>query len=204
MVLEIVQIPASDMENFSYLLYCPATKEAAAIDPSMYPERLLAKAQDLGVRVSLLLNTHGHRDHVAGNDTVIKATGAKLAAHPLEVSQPDIGLEEGSTLTIGNGQVDVLLTPGHTPGSLVFKTQRQLVTGDTLFVSRCGRADLPGSNVTDLYHSLQRLKALPEHYAVYPGHDYGPQPVSTIAWELQHNDYLKCPDLESFIRLRMG
>ena len=204
MVLEIVQIPASDMDNFSYLLYCPQTKVAAAIDPSMYPERLLAKAQELGVSIAFVVNTHGHRDHVAGNDTVIKASGAKLAAHPLDVSHADISLDDGATLNIGNGQIEVFHTPGHSPGSLVFKAGTRLITGDTLFVSRCGRADLPGSNVENLYHSLQRLKTLPPDCSVYPGHDYGPKPVSTLAWELEHNDYLKCPDLESFIRLRMG
>ncbi len=204
MVLNIEQIPASEMDNFSYLLYCPETGLGAAIDPSMYPERLLDRARELDVTISLLLNTHGHRDHVAGNPTIIEATGAKLAAHALEVSQPDIILSEGSTLAVGNGLVEVLHTPGHTPGSLVFKAGRLLVTGDTLFVSRCGRADLPGSDVASLYDSLQRLKALPEDYEVYPGHDYGPKPTSTIGWELKNNDYLKCPDLQSFIRLRMG
>lgn len=204
MVLEVIQIPASDMDNFSYLLYCPGTKEAAAVDPSLYPERLLAKAREIGVTISVLLNTHGHHDHIAGNATIVNATGAKLAAHPVEVNHADIRLAEGSTIPIGKGQVEVMHTPGHTPGSLVFKAGSKLITGDTLFVSRCGRADLPGSEVTDLYQSLQRLKTLPEDYTVYPGHDYGPQPVSTIGWELQHNDYLKCPDLQSFIRLRMG
>ncbi len=204
MVIEVVQIPASDMDNFSYLLYCPTTREAAAVDPSMYPDRLLTKAEELDLNISLLLNTHGHRDHVAGNDTVIKATGARLAAHPTEVSQPDLCLDEGTSLALGKGKIEVMLTPGHTPGSLTFKTDQKLITGDTLFVSRCGRADLPGSNVTDLYHSLLRLKNLPPDYSVYPGHDYGPQPVSTIAWELAHNDYLNCQDLDSFIRLRMG
>lgn len=204
MVLNIVQIPASEMDNFSYLLYCPETRIGAAIDPSMHPERLLDKARELDVTIALLLNTHGHRDHVAGNGTIIEATGARVAAHALELPQPDIILSEGSTLAVGNGLVEVLHTPGHTPGSLVFKAGDLLVTGDTLFVSRCGRADLPGSDVASLYDSLQRLKTLSEHCEVYPGHDYGPQPTSTIGWELQHNDYLKCPDLQSFIKLRMG
>ena len=204
MALEIVQIPASDMDNFSYLVFCPSTKEALAIDPSMRPERLLDKSRELGVHISLLANTHGHRDHVAGNQTIIDATTAKLAAHPLDVSPLDIELEDGAKLTVGNDQIDVIHTPGHSPGSLVFKTGNNLITGDTLFVSRCGRADLPGSNVNDMYYSLQRLKSLPADCFVYPGHDYGPKPVSTLRWELENNDYLKCPDLDSFIRLRMG
>ncbi|MDH3999293.1 MAG: MBL fold metallo-hydrolase, partial [Desulfuromonadales bacterium] len=79
-----------------------------------------------------------------------------------------------------------------------------LITGDTLFVTRCGRADFPGSDPEAMYRSLQRLAAFSAETKVYPGHDYGPQPSSTIGYEREHNDYLKCPDLESFLRLRMG
>ena len=203
-ILNIIQIPASDMDNFSYLVYCPETMHGAAVDPSMHPERLLEKARELNVDLKLLLNTHGHRDHVAGNGVIIEATGAKLAAHPQDVPGPDIILSEGSTIQLGNGLLKVLHTPGHTPGSIVFRSGPQLITGDTLFVSRCGRADLPGSDVAALYDSLQRLKTMPKDTNIYPGHDYGPQPTSTIGWELEHNDFLKCPDLQSFIRLRMA
>ena len=202
--LEIVQIPASRMDNFSYLLYCPETFQAAAIDPSMSPELLLQKAAELKVNITLLLNTHGHQDHVFGNPLILEHTSAKLAAHPDEVDNPDIALMEGSKISIGHGEVTTLHTPGHTPGSLIFRAGKKIVSGDTLFVSRCGRADLPGSDVTMLYNSLQRIKKLPGDTEVYPGHDYGPTPTSTIAWELEHNDFLKCPNLESFIRLRMG
>lgn len=203
-VLQIVQIPASDMDNFSYLIYCPQTFQGAAVDPSMKPEFLLEKAAELGVSIRLLLNTHGHRDHVAGNPVILRNSDAQLAAHPDDVQNPDIKLAEGSKLQLGHGELSVLHTPGHTPGSLLFATGSNIITGDTLFVSRCGRADLPGSDVTQLYHSLQRIKTLDDKTRVYPGHDYGPTPTSTIGWEKRHNDFLKCPDLESFIKLRIG
>ncbi|MCW8859346.1 MAG: hydroxyacylglutathione hydrolase family protein [Deltaproteobacteria bacterium] len=202
--LKIIQFPASRMDNFSYLLYCPETLTGAAIDPSMRPELLLNKAAELGVTISLLLNTHGHQDHVAGNPLILEQATAKLAAHPDELNNPDIPLTEGSRLDVGHGEITVLHTPGHTPGSLVFKTGSNIITGDTLFVSRCGRADLPGSDVALLYSSLQRLKALPYQTKVFPGHDYGPTPTSTIGWELENNAFVKCPDLESFIQLRMS
>ncbi len=203
-VLQITQIHASPMDNFSYLVYCPETRQGAAIDPSMRPELLLEKAADLEVKLKLLLNTHGHQDHIAGNPLIIEHTGAELAAHRSEVPDPDISLMEGSRLELGNGIIEVMHTPGHTPGSVIFKFGDQIITGDTLFVSRCGRADLPGSDVTALYNSLQRLKTLPGKTEIYPGHDYGPTKASTIGWELKNNDFLKCPDLQSFIELRMG
>lgn len=202
-MLQIVQIHASEMDNFSYLIYCPTTQRGAAIDPSMSPELLLKKADILGIKLNLLLNTHGHQDHIAGNGVIIERTGAKLAAHPLDVPNPDIALAEGSRLELGSGVIEVIHTPGHTPGSVVFKTGNRIITGDTLFVSRCGRADLPGSDVTALYGSIQRLKALPPETQIYPGHDYGPTVTSTIGWELKNNDYFKCQNLQSFIKLRL-
>ena len=202
--LEIIQIPASTMDNFSYLVYCPETLQGAVVDPSQRPELLLEKAAELNVEIILLLNTHGHQDHVVGNPLILEKTSAKLAAHPAAVDSPDILLSEGSKIILGHGQIDVMHTPGHAPGSVVFRIGDRLITGDTLFVSRCGRADLPGSDVSALYDSLQRLKQLPAETQIYPGHDYGPTPTSTLAWELANNDFLKCPDLQSFIKLRMG
>ena len=202
--LEIVQIEASEMDNYSYLVYCPQTMQGAAIDPSLRPELLLDEAKQRGITLIWLLNTHGHQDHIAGNPQILAHAAVKLAAHPSDLPQAEVKLQDGSSIEIGNGRIDVLHTPGHTPGSLVFKTGDTLITGDTLFISRCGRADLPGSKVEDLYHSLQRLKQLPTETQVYPGHNYGPTPTSTIGWELENNDFLKCSDLSSFIKLRLG
>lgn len=202
--LQIEQIPASEMANFSYLVYCPETHQGAVVDPSMYPQRSLDRARELGIEIELLLNTHGHQDHIAGNSTILEQSQARWAGPAIELPQVDIPLEEGSCFELGQGQIQVLQTPGHTPGSLIFATGNNLITGDTLFVSRCGRADLPGSDVEALYNSLQRLKQLPAGNIIYPGHDYGPTPTSTIGQELEQNEFLKCPDLESFIKLRMG
>lgn len=201
---EIVQLPVGEGKNFSYLLFCPETLQGAAFDPSFAPEALLQAARERDVEIVLLANTHGHRDHIAGNAEILKATRARLAAHPSDVPQAGIQLAGGMELELGRGRFQVLHTPGHTPGSVVFRFDQAIITGDTLFVSRCGRADLPGSDVRALYASLQKLKQLPAETRVYPGHDYGPTPVSTIGWELEHNDFLRCPDLESFIQLRMG
>jgi glyoxylase-like metal-dependent hydrolase (beta-lactamase superfamily II) len=202
-VVEVVQCRVGT-DNFAYLVVCPATGQALGVDPGCDPAVLLDELRRRDLTLVLLANTHGHADHVAGNATVLAATGASLAAHPADLPDAATPLEEGSLLSIGTLRVAVLHTPGHTPGSLAFYVDDALLTGDTLFVSRCGRADFPGSDPAALYHSLTRLAALPAATRVYPGHDYGPQPVSTIAWERANNPYLRCPDLESFLRLRMG
>ena len=201
---EVVQIPVAGANNFSYLVICPQSGKALGVDPGMSPESLLSVVRSRELSLQILANTHGHPDHIAGNGEVLKATGAKLAACLLDVPAAEIALSEGSQLQIGEITINVLHTPGHTPGSLVFNPPGALITGDTLFVTRCGRADFPGSDPAALYHSLTRLAAFSAETKVFPGHDYGPKPQSTIGFEREHNEYMKCPDLESFIKLRMG
>ncbi|PLX85464.1 MAG: hypothetical protein C0617_03995 [Desulfuromonas sp.] len=182
MSLEVVQVTAGRMDNFSYLVYCPASKKGLGVDPSFAPERLLAAAAERGVALEVLVNTHGHNDHIAGNDRILSATGARLAAHPLDLPGADLPLEEGTLIPVGEGRVEVLHTPGHTPGSITLHPPGALITGDTLFVTCVGRADLPGSDPEALYRSLRRLAALPPETEIFPGHDYGPRPVSTVAF----------------------
>ncbi len=201
---EIIQIPVAGADNFSYLVICPRSGKALGIDPGVAPGSLLSVVRDCELSLEVLANTHGHGDHIAGNGEVLEKTGAKLAASLIDVPGAEIALSEGSQLQIGSLTIDVLHTPGHTPGSLVFNPPGALITGDTLFVTRCGRADFPGSDPEALYRSLLRLAAYPPETKVFPGHDYGPKPQSTIAFEREHNEYMKCPDLESFLKLRMG
>jgi glyoxylase-like metal-dependent hydrolase (beta-lactamase superfamily II) len=204
MGLTIVQCLIGEAANFSYLVYCEETKKGVVVDPSFAPQTLLDAAIKRGVTLTLLVNTHGHRDHIDGNRDIIAATGVPLAAHRADLPDADRPLEDGSLIEVGNGRIEIMHTPGHSPGSIVLRTENAVITGDTLFVTRCGRADLPGGDPVQMYESLQRLKRLPVATQVFPGHDYGPQPVSTIGKELEQNEYLRCADLECFIRLRMG
>jgi glyoxylase-like metal-dependent hydrolase (beta-lactamase superfamily II) len=191
------------MKNFSYLVFCPATRRGVGVDPSLAPEALLDAVRQRQVTLEVLVNTHGHRDHTAGNEQILQATGARLAGHPADLPAADLPLTDGSVLTVGEGEMEILHTPGHTPGSLTLHAPGALITGDTLFVTFVGRADLPGSDPPALYRSLRRLADFPPETRIYPGHDYGPQPVSSVAFERANNPYLQCADLESFLRLRL-
>jgi glyoxylase-like metal-dependent hydrolase (beta-lactamase superfamily II) len=201
---EIIQVRSGTTDNFSYLVVCPQTGAALGIDPGRFPESLLEVIHQRGLTLEVLANTHGHRDHIDGNERVLRETGARLAAHCDDLPAAEQHLEDGGLLKIGVVAVRVLHTPGHSPGSLTFNPPGGLITGDTLFVTRCGRADLPGGDPAALYRSLQRLAGFPDETLVYPGHDYGPQPQSTMAFERENNPYLQCPDLESFLALRMA
>ncbi|PLX87690.1 MAG: hypothetical protein C0618_06005, partial [Desulfuromonas sp.] len=120
--LEVVQIPAGEMGNFAYIVYCPSTKNAVGIDPSFAPDLMLQEVEQRDLTLIALLNTHGHHDHIAGNQTILDAVSVPLAAHPADLPDADICLRDGSVIDLGQGQIDVLHTPGHTPGSVVFST----------------------------------------------------------------------------------
>ncbi|HTM19468.1 MAG TPA: MBL fold metallo-hydrolase, partial [Kofleriaceae bacterium] len=149
--------------------------------------------------------THTHPDHVAGLDEAAAATGALVRCHPLEVDaaralaprvQP---AADGEAVTIGRGEARALHTPGHTPGCISWHLPDPgaILPGDTLYVGSCGSVGDP----TAMWHSLQQvLAALPEETRLYPGHDYGPTPRSTLAWELLHNPALSSPSLDAFCR----
>ena len=93
--LEIIQLDASEMDNYSYLVYCPETLEGAAVDPSMRPELLIEAARERDIEIVLLLNTHGHQDHIAGNPQILETGDIQLAAHPADLPQADIPLADG-------------------------------------------------------------------------------------------------------------
>jgi glyoxylase-like metal-dependent hydrolase (beta-lactamase superfamily II) len=202
--LEILQIPAGEMANFAYLLFCLETRQGIAVDPSLEPQRLLDAIHQHRVKLTWLVNTHGHRDHISGNALILDATGAKLAAHPLAGIRVDKELEDDDVLMIGATPVKILHIPGHTPADIALHPPGALITGDTLFVTKVGRADMPGSDPEAMYASLRRLAGFPGETLVFPGHDYGPRPYSTIEFERQNNPYMRCQDLASFLALRMG
>ena len=188
------------MANFAYLLGCEETRVAALIDPCFEPERLVTNAKELGYRVEWVINTHGHHDHVNGNDRTIELTGAKVAAHSKAIFHVNQYLNHGDTLQVGNITVEVLHTPGHAHDSVCLVADRHLFTGDTLFVGECGRTDLPGSDSRQMHHSLfEVLAVVPNTAIVWPGHDYGPHPSSTMGDERRSNYVLEPRSLEEFV-----
>jgi hydroxyacylglutathione hydrolase len=204
---EVVQIEVGLLQNFCELLHCPDTGEAAVVDPAWEVDRLLREAAQRRLRITRVLVTHTHVDHIEGVAALVAATGALVAVHPHEAvalppGLPLVELHDRQDLAIGRCGVRALETFGHTAGGVSYLADGFVVTGDVLFVGGCGRTDLPGGDVAAMWRSLQRLAALPEETRVYPGHDYGPTPTSTISRELLENRYLRCQTLEQFRALR--
>jgi len=204
------------MQNFNYLVGCPATGLAALVDPAWEVERMLTEAGKAGLRVTHILITHTHPDHVEGLGRAAAATGAAVHVHHLEAERAAARLKgetdpavvravsDNDVIEVGTLRLTALHTPGHTPGATCYLVPGGVITGDTLFIGRCGRTDFPGSDPRAMYESLKRLASLPEKTVVYPGHNYASRPTSTIGQERVGNVHMSAPDLSEFLRRRMG
>lgn len=209
-MIQVQQITVGSMGVCCYIVSCPETKKAGVIDPGGDVERILAAVKAAGFDVQHIIATHGHPDHVCGNRALKEATGADIVMHKadeeffgkpevssyfamlgLEASPPaDILVEDGDLIMIGNEDLQVIHTPGHTPGGICLLNGKHLITGDTLFVGGLGRTDFPGGSQQELMDSIRmRLLVLPDDTVVWPGHGYGGN-RSTIGEEKRSNPFL--------------
>ena len=212
--LSVIQVPVGGFDrNFSYVVADRERREALVVDPCGDFEKVASLIAAHALQVCGIAVTHTHFDHIARlEDACARYRGAPVYAHAsvrVPFSVPLVPLEEGDTLPVGGGRVRVWHTPGHHPTSLCYLIEGEeaedgvpkIITGDTLLVGGCGRTDAAGA--PDLYRSLQRLKTLPDDTVVYPGHDYGVRPVSTIRDERRENPYLVAECYEAFARRRL-
>jgi glyoxylase-like metal-dependent hydrolase (beta-lactamase superfamily II) len=212
---------AAQMVNFCYLIGDRDAGECVVVDPAWDVQGLFDAAAADGMRITGALATHYHPDHIGGDlfghrveglPDLQEIAAIPVHAHRAEVegirymtglSASDLVLHDGGdALEVGGVRIELLHTPGHTPGSQCFLVDGKLVSGDTLFVGGCGRVDLPGGDAETMYRTLtQRLATLPEDTILYPGHHYGPVPKSTIGSEKQSNYALRPQSLEDWLSL---
>jgi glyoxylase-like metal-dependent hydrolase (beta-lactamase superfamily II) len=176
----IKQIKVGEGDNFCYII--SSSNECVIIDPGFDAEKIISEVGDLKVKMILL--THLHSDHTGEADNLSKKFSVPILSY-------GNGLRDGDIITIGKAEIKMHHTPGHTPHSVIYEVEGNLITGDTLFVEGCGRTDLPGSDPALMKKSLEFVKTFPDDYKVYPGHDYGSKPVSTIKHEKEFNKCLK-------------
>ncbi len=204
MGVHVETIRAGHMDNLSYILRGEGP-EAMVIDPSFAAKDLWSRMQQEGLELEHIFCTHGHFDHSKGAFWLSGVSGGKVAVHEGDLSmlekRPHLILRDGDVLSPGDVEIQVLHTPGHTPGGICLLSRGVLFTGDTLFVGNCGRTDLAGGSDRDLFNSLQRLKALDESIVVYPGHSYGGATCSTIGREKKTNPALLAKTLAEFLRV---
>ena len=211
MALLVQQLTVGMMGVCCYVVSCEATKQAAIIDPGGDEDRILVYCTRTDLQDLYIINTHGHPDHDCGNGRLKAATGAQIVLHGddvtyfgdqrikdyfsglgLPASPPaDLIVKDGDTITIGNEQLQVIHTPGHTPGGICLYSAPHCFTGDTLFVGAVGRTGFPGGSMRQMIDAIKnRLLTLPPETIVWPGHGYGGS-QSTMAREAQSNPYLE-------------
>ncbi len=207
------QLFDKESSTYTYLLGDPATGEAALVDPVVeHVDRDLKLVSELGLRVTVVLDTHVHADHVTGAGTLRERTGART--HFSARGGPacaDVLLADGDTVKVGGIDVRALATPGHTDSCMSYVVGGgvlgdRVFTGDTLLVRGCGRTDFQEGDAATLWRSVhEKLFTLPDATYVYPAHDYRGQTCSTIGEEKKHNPRLGgVMTVEAFVELMRG
>jgi hydroxyacylglutathione hydrolase len=211
MELSVKQLQLGSMENFVYLVGAAGSPETAVIDAAWDVPAVLQAAAADGRKVTHALISHHHFDHVNGLPDVLARGGIRpyihqSDAHALadEVRGEVTTVSAGEVIEVGPLRIHALHTPGHTPGSTCWHAEGSLFAGDTVFVNACGRCDFPGGSPEQMFDSLTRVSKLPEETKLYPGHDYGDVPVSSVAREKSSNPYFqKLSNMTDFIAWRM-
>lgn len=205
------QYEVGNFNIFSYMIGDEEAGECLFIDPASECDQLIQQAESQGLTIKYIVNTHCHIDHVMGNREMAEKTGAKTILHEADADgmqetdpgilavfqaenppPPDILVKDGDLIRVGGIELKVIHTPGHTPGGMCLYTNGMVFTGDSLFVGSIGRTDFPKSSYRDLENSIRtRLYTLPEDTVVFPGHNYGESPTSTIGAEIKNNAFVR-------------
>lgn len=208
MALKIKYFPVGPVAANCYIVKDTESGEAFAVDPGEFDLRVDRVLREEGIKeLKYILLTHGHFDHINGADKLRSKFGGKIAVHELDANclrdpqesrgalfgipspsfEADIILRDGDRLPLGNGEIEVIHTPGHTVGSVCYKADSCIFSGDTLFHLSWGRTDFPGGSDFQLINSMRKLKAIEGDYKVYPGHE----DTTALEYEKMHNPIMK-------------
>jgi hydroxyacylglutathione hydrolase len=182
------QIPVGSMQNFTYVVEDEDTGEAIIIDPSWDLDEIMRTIQKNNLKIKYIVNTHHHFDHTIGNETMKTQTNAPIVQYKTSTIKHDLEVSDGEKIKFGNSELIVIHTPGHSKDSMCLVGDGKIFSGDTLFVGTCGRVDLPGGDARELYHSLvDILRKMDDNLIMYPGHNYGSTPSSTLGTQKKMN-----------------
>ncbi len=197
------------MENFIYLIRDHATNRAAIVDPAWDVPQVIELAKQQGVTITDVLLTHSHHDHINGINDVLKQYDAQLHLLKAEaefwgqsLNMPSLH-HGGDIINLGETEIKILHTPGHTPGSACYQLGDDLITGDTMFVYGCGRCDLSGGDPEVMHDTLRKLGKLPDSTLIHPGHNYADKTTCTMHEQVEGNPFMHFDASEDFVQYRM-
>ena len=209
--LYLKQMELGPMENFVYLVGSKETREVFVVDPAWQVDTVLRVAKEEDLKIVGALVSHYHFDHTNGIEELLGALNVPVYVNKKDVPYLAVSadlvkaVDAGDKVKAGNVEIEMVHTPGHTPGSQCFHVRDHLISGDTLFIGACGRTDLPGGNAKELYYSLtQTLMKMPDTTVLCPGHNYADKPTTTMGDQKRYNPYLRCDSLENFLKFRTG
>lgn len=198
------------MENFVYFIGDQQTREILVVDPAWEVDTILEKAQNENLKIVGALITHHHYDHTNGIEELLQTHDVPVYINKHDMpwihvqSTNIVQVESAHKVQCGNIEVELIHTPGHTPGSQCFHVSNNLVSGDTMFINACGRCDFEGGNPREMYFSLtKRLGKMSDDTILLPGHNYAAVPTSTFGEQRKTNPYLLCDSLDNFLRMRV-
>jgi len=198
--MKVYQIEVGSMQNFTYILEDEDTDDAIVLDPSWDIDEIQKIIEKNNLKVKYIVNTHHHFDHTIGNEALVKITDAKIIQHNASTLKNDMTVSDGDKIKFGNSEITVFHTPGHSKDSICLVGDGKIFSGDTLFVGNCGRVDLPGGSAKELYHSLfDIICKMDEKLDLYPGHNYGSSPSSTLGKEKKTNFVLQPRTEQEFL-----
>lgn len=199
------------MENFIYLIQDHATNRAAIVDPAWDVPQVIELAKKKGVIITDILLTHSHPDHINGIQDVLDVYDAEL--HLLAKEADFWGDKEvkptvhhgGDEILLGKTAINMLHTPGHTPGSACYHVGNELITGDTMFVFGCGRCDMTGGDPEVMFNTLKKIRTeLPSSTVIHPGHNYAVKKTSTLQEQIAGNPFMHHKNVHDFVQYRMN
>jgi glyoxylase-like metal-dependent hydrolase (beta-lactamase superfamily II) len=197
------QIDAGGDRNFAYIIGDKDGGKAALFDPPPNSDRYLKLLEQHKLQVEYVFITHGHGDHTWGVSEAVERYDAKVVGHKSMLLKLDAPVDDGDTLPLGELELQIIHTPGHTDDAICILCLDKLITGDTLFVGKVGGTDL-GDGARKEWDSLHKLMKLDPKVEVWPGHDFGTAPSSTIGRELESNPFLLRETFEDFVDLKVN
>jgi len=207
---KIESLELGPMENFIYIIQDIATNRAAIVDPAWDVPEIIAHAKKKNLKITDILLTHSHADHINGVDELLSLYDAEV--HILKAEAKFCGKfmqsqslhYGGDKFMLGETEIEVLHTPGHTPGSACFRIGGELITGDTLFIFGCGRCDLAGGDANQMFDTLTKLqREMPKQTVIHPGHNYADRERSTMEEQINGNPFLHFEQKKDFVKYRM-